>query len=118
MSDEQTTAAVDRLVQAYNAGEMDAFLACFADGARIFRGRDEVAFDGKDAIRQEYAPQFEKGFKNNPGERITVGRHVAAKERVTAGQGGGETDFLAIYTVEDGLIARVDFLGAEVAAKA
>lgn len=117
MSDEQNTAAVDRLVQAYNAGEMDAFLACFADGARIFRGRDDVAFDGKDAIRQEYASQFEKGFKNNPGERIVVGRHVAARERVTAGQ-GGETDFLAIYTVENGLIARVDFLGAEVAAKA
>ncbi|MBW3560547.1 MAG: nuclear transport factor 2 family protein [Proteobacteria bacterium] len=117
MSDEQTAAVVDRLVQAYNVGDMDAFLGCFADGAKIFRGRDEVAFDGKEAIRAEYEQQFSKGYQNNPGERIVVGRHIAERERVTGGQGGGETDFLTIYTVEDGMIVRVDFLGAEVTAK-
>jgi len=115
--DEQNAAVVDRLVQAYNAGDMDAFLGCFADEAKIYRGRETVAFDGKQAIRAEYAQQFEKGYKNNPGERIVVGRHIAARERVTAGEGGGETDFLTIYTVEDGRITRVDFLGAEVAAQ-
>jgi uncharacterized protein (TIGR02246 family) len=116
MSDEQNAAVVDQLVQAYNAGDMDAFLACFAEGARIFRGRDDVAFDGKEAIRAEYAQQFSKGYKNTPSDRIVVGRHVAAKERVSAGS-GGETDFLTIYTVEGGKIARVDFLGAEVTAR-
>ena len=115
MSDEQNAAVIDRLVQAYNAGDMDAFLGCFADGAKIFRGREDVAFDGKDAIRAEYEQQFSQGYKNNPGERITVGRHVAQRERVSAGQ--GETDFLSIYTVENGAITRVDFLGAEVTAK-
>ena len=115
MSDEQNAAVVDQLVQAYNAGDMDAFLACFAESAKIFRGRDDVAFDGKAAIRAEYAQQFSKGYKNTPSDRIVVGRHVAAKERVSAGA-GGETDFLTIYTVENGMIARVDFLGAEVTA--
>ena len=117
MSDQQNAAVVDRLVQAYNAGDMDAFLGCFANGAKIFRGRDEVAFDGKEAIRAEYEQQFSKGYKNNPGDRIVVGRHIAERERVTGGDGGGETDFLTIYTVENDRIVRVDFLGAEVTAK-
>jgi hypothetical protein len=117
MSDEQNAAVIDRLVQAYNAGDMEAFLGCFADGAKIFRGRDQVAFDGKEAIRAEYQPQFDKGFRNAPGDRIVVGRHVAERERVSTGQGGGETDFLTIYTVENGAITRVDFLGAEVTAQ-
>lgn len=117
MSDEQNAAVIDRLVVAYNAGDMDGFLGCFADGAKIYRGREEVAFDGKDAIRAEYQPQFDKGYKNNPSDRIVVGRHIAERERVSAG-GSGETDFLTIYTVENGAVTRVDFLGAEVAARA
>jgi len=114
VSDQQTAAVIDRLVQAYNAGDMEAFLGCFAEGAKIYRGRETVAFDGKDAIRTEYQTHFEQGFRNNPSDRIVVGRHVAARERVTAGQ-GGEMDYLAVYTVEDGAITRVDFLGAEAA---
>lgn len=118
MSDQTNAAVVDRLVQAYNAGDMDGFLGCFAEGAKIFRGREEVAFDGKAAIRAEYGPQFDKGYRNDPGERIAVGRHIAVRERVASGEGGGSTDFLTLYTVENGVITRVDFLGAEVAAGA
>ena len=118
MTDEQNAAVVDRLVEAYNAGEIEAFLGCFGDAPKIYRFPDTLAFDGVDAIRAEYTQQFAKGYKNQPSDRIAVGRHVAARERVTNGQSGGETDFLTIYTVEDGKIVRVDFLGAEVAAQA
>lgn len=117
MSDEQNAAVVDRLVQAYNAGDMDAFLGCFADGAKIYRGRVEVAFDGKDAIRAQYQEQFNKGYRNTPSDRIVVGSHVAEKEQVSFGEDGGETDFLIIYTVEDDRVTQVEVRGAEVTAQ-
>ena len=117
MSDQDNAAVVDRLVEAYNAGNIDAFLACFGEAPKVYRFPDTVAFDGVEALRAEYEQQFSKGYKNAPSDRIVVGRHVAQKERVSSGQ-SGETDFLTIYTVEDGRIVRVDFLGAEVAAQA
>ena len=113
---EDTAAVVDRLVQAYNAGDLEAFLGCFGSSPRIHRFPDTVAFDGLEAIGAEYEQQLRKGYRNEVSDRIVVGRHLAQRERVTPGEGSGATDFLTIYTVEDGKIARVDFLGAEVAA--
>lgn len=117
MSDEQNTAAVDRLVQAYNAGDIEAFLGCFSETPKLYRFPDTLVFDGRDAMRAEYEQQFANGSRNDPSGRIVVGRHVAEKAHVTSRDGGGGMEFLTIYTVEDGKIARVDFLFAEVAAE-
>ena len=111
MSDPGIEQAVDRLVEAYNAGDMEAFLGCFTDAPRFYRFPGELVFDGREAIRAEYEQQFAAGCKNQPSGRIVVGRHVAEKAHVTFG--GGEMEFLTIYTVENGKIARGDFLFAE-----
>ncbi len=116
MSDEANAAAVERLVQAYNAGDLEGFLGCFGPEPKIHCFPDTLAFDGVEAIREEYGRQFQKGYRSEVSDRVVVGRHVAERERVSMGEGSGTTDFLTIYTVEDGKIARVDFLGAEVAA--
>jgi hypothetical protein len=46
-----------------------------------------------------------------------VGGHVVERERVSR-PGGEPTEYLTIYTVADGKITRVDFLGAETQAGA
>lgn len=118
MSDEQNAAVVDRLVKAYNAGDMEAFLGCFTDSPKMYSFPETLTFDGVEAIRSEYGDQFSKGYRNDPSGRIVIGRHVVEKAHVTSGEGGGGMDFLTIYSVENGKIARVDFLFAEVTAQA
>jgi hypothetical protein len=90
---------------------MEAFLGCFTEEPKLYRFPGDLTFDGREAIRAEYERQFASGCRNRPSGRLVVGRHVAEKAHVTFGDGGME--FLTIYTVEDGKIARVDFLFAE-----
>lgn len=47
-------------VEAYNRRDLDAFLACYAEDARIRDGRGAVLHDGLDAIRQRYGALFER----------------------------------------------------------
>jgi uncharacterized protein (TIGR02246 family) len=116
MSDAQVTAVVDRLVQAYNAGDMEAFLGCFSDEPKLYRFPNTLTLDGREAIRAEYEVQFANGCRNGPSGRIVVGRHVAERAHVTFGE-GASMEFMTIYTVEDDRISRVDFLFAEAAAE-
>ena len=98
MSDRNAEAVIERLVAAYNAGDMEGFLGCFAEAPKIYRFPDTLAFDGREAIRAEYQRQFDKNYRNDASDRLVVGRHVVERERVTAGEGGGPTDYLTIYT--------------------
>jgi putative hydrolase of HD superfamily len=98
-------------VAAYNAGDIEAFVSCFAPDARIYRFPDTLLQDGVQAIRTRYRAPLEQEFKNEVSERIVVGGHVVERERVSA-PNGQPTEYLTIYTVADGKITRVDFLGA------
>ena len=105
-------AVVDQVVEAYNAGDINRFLACFTEGVRVVRDRDTTVAVGRAAMRALYQPQFDAGSRTELAGRVAVGRHVADQARVTA-PGEGPADYLIIYTVEGDLVARVDFLGAE-----
>ena len=116
MTDQANIAVVDRLVEAYNAGDLEAFSSCFSETARIYRFPDTLLQDGVQAIRSQYRAPLEQEYRTDVSERIVVGGHVVERERVTR-PGGEPTEYLTIYTVQDGKIARVDFLGAEAAAR-
>jgi hypothetical protein len=97
---------VDRLVEAINAHDLDAFLACYAPGATIENGHDKVVARGSDELRAKYGPMFEESpdVRVEPLSRTEVGQFVVQEERVT---GRGESQrHVAIYFVENGVIAR------------
>lgn len=116
MTDQANAAVIDRLVEAYNAGDMEGFIGCFAPDARIYRFPDTLLHDGLSAIRTQYRAPLEQEYRTEVSERIVVGGHVVERERVTR-PGGEPTEYLTIYTVVDGKIVRVDFLGAEAVAQ-
>ena len=104
--------AVDRQVEAYNARDIDAFAACFAedlvivdaDGAELTRGRAQLI------------EQYRRWFARNPAlhveieSRIEIGAFVVDAEHVT-GTVDGDIRAVAIYRVGDsGRIERVQFL--------
>lgn len=103
---------VQRQVNAYNARNLDAFLATYAADARIYDHPDRLRSDGRDAMRPRYAQLFQ----NNPGlqvqivKRITIGAFVVDQEHVTGLADGRTVDVVATYEVRDGLTRRVWFI--------
>ena len=97
---------VDRVVDALNAHDVDAFVACYAEDATIEDGLDEVLARGHDGLRARYAPMFEE-FPDARWQtltRIDSGPFVVQHEEVT---GRGEpARHVCIYLVRDGLIGR------------
>ena len=102
-------------LDAYNTGDLDAFIACYHPDVVVMEG-DEVSFSGREAMREQYRDLFaDWTFGAAVPERLVVGPHCVDYERYwrvdpeTAERSEG--DVLVRYTMADGLIARVQFLG-------
>lgn len=101
---------VQRQLDAYNAQDLDAFCACFAETCIIETLHGDRIAAGLAAVRERYR----KLFTDCPGNRarlvnrITVGAFVIDHEDIDRGN-GERFEAIAIYTVRDGRIVRVDF---------
>ena len=99
-------------LDAYNAQDLDAFCAFYADDAVLGAYNGALATEGLAAIRERHAKLFAE-FPQNRAElknRIVVGVNVIDHEHVTRSPGGDTFQVAAIYTLAGGKIARVDFV--------
>lgn len=104
--------AVDRQLDAYNARDIDAFVACYADDLVIVDAAGTEQTRGRTQLEEQYGPWF----AGNPElhadvvARMVIGEFVIDHERVS-GTPDGDIEAVAIYQVgDDGLITRVQFL--------
>jgi hypothetical protein len=97
---------VERVLEALNARDLDAFVGCYAPDATIENGYDEVRARGHDQLRELYEKIFERfpEVHVDAGRRTDVGDFVVQEETVT-GRGGHESH-VAVYLIQGGLIAR------------
>lgn len=98
-------------LDAYNAQNIDAYMACFDADCVIADLNGAVTETGAPAIRHRYANMFQR-FPQNHAEllsRIVVGTTVVDHERVVRAPGGESFECIAIYTVRGDKIVRVDF---------
>ena len=100
---------VQKQVEAYNAHDLEAFAATYAEDAQIFRlPSAEPMISGKDELRIFYgnnrfqAPELHAEIVN----RMALGNKVIDHERIT-GLPNSPFEVVVIYEVRDGLIARV-----------
>ena len=103
---------VQRQLDAYNAQDLDAFVATYAPDCVIADLNGAVTQNGREAIRARYAAMFAE-FPHNKARvvsRVALGDVVIDHEAVSRSPDGPHFEALAIYTVKDGLIARVDFV--------
>ncbi|WP_426011906.1 nuclear transport factor 2 family protein [Caulobacter sp. DWR2-3-1b2] len=104
-------AIVQAQLDAYNAQDLDAHCAHFADDVVVATLNGEVARSGIEAYRAFYAKTF-ADFPGNQAKllnRIVVGANVIDHEHVDRGNGEPPFQVAAIYTFKGGKIARVDF---------
>jgi len=100
------THLVDRQVAAYNARDIEAFVACFAWDVELVDGNGNTVMTGREEMRVRYGAMFERhpDLHAEVLTRIEVGPWTIDHERTTAG--GRTMEAAVAYLVRDGLIVR------------
>ena len=103
-------------LEAYNAADLEGFLACYAEDAVVLDEAGAVTMQGREQMRERYGRLF-SGFREihaNVEIRIAMGRHCIDHERwsrVSLETGErSEGEILVRYTQRAGLIAIAQFL--------
>lgn len=106
----------ERLAQAqldaYNAHDIDAFLACYHEDVEIFDLHTaERMMQGLTAMRERYGKMFEEldELHARVVNRIVCGATAVDHERVIRKKGDDEVEVIATYQIDDNLIRRVWF---------
>jgi len=106
------TEIVARQLDAYNARDIETFMACWATEAEYYAFPSELLAVGVDAIRARHLVRFaEPDLHGRLLHRLAVGNLVVDHEIVTRNfpDGVGTVEVVAIYEVEVGKIVKAWF---------
>ena len=101
---------VNRQLDAYNARDIDKFVATYSEDIEIYNSKGEMTMKGHDQLRKRYDTMF----KNTPNlhcrivNRIKINNKVIDNENVTMNERIVEA--VAIYEVVNGKIKKVTFV--------
>ena len=101
---------VQAQVDAYNARDIDAFVAVYSPNVVITDATGRAIMQGGDSIREEYGALFDAStdLRAEILGRVSAGPWTVDQERVSRGDEVREV--LVAYQVVDGLITRVTML--------
>lgn len=103
-------APVEAQLKAYNARDIEPFLAAYTDDVEVYRFPDSLIMKGKAEMRAAYEKVFMKtGLHAEIVSRTYVGSTVIDTERVT-GLREGIVSAIAIYKIRESLIEKVYFI--------
>jgi hypothetical protein len=104
---------VARQVDAYNAHDLEAFLACYADDVVVTSGNGDVLLEGVGAVWAQYDEWFSRlhDLHAEVHHRIERGQWVVDDEHATAE--GLDVEALVAYHVRNERIDRVVLMTAE-----
>jgi len=106
-------AIVQAQLEAYNARDLNAFLATYAENAELFEHPSRLLASGMGQLRERYAVRFADPILHALVlKRIVMGNFVIDHERVTRmfPAGPGTLDAVAMYEVQGQRITRVWFI--------
>jgi hypothetical protein len=105
-------AVVQRQLEAFNARQLDAWLATYAPDARQFELAGALLADGHAQIRARSAPRFDDpALHARLLQRAVMGNVVIDREYVTRQlpEGPGYAELVCVYEVREGLIRSATF---------
>ena len=100
---------VQRQLDAFNARDMDALFAVYAEDAQLFEHPAKLLARGSAELRQRFIPRFqEPDMRAILLKRIVAGPVVVDHEKVvrTFPEGAGEIELVMIYEVKEDRIAK------------
>jgi hypothetical protein len=106
---------VQEQLDAYNAHDLERFLACYAPDIRIENAEGQTVGSGLESMRKQYGALFaaHPDLHATVNARMRLGEFVVDEEEATFGAHSGAPQtvrVLAVYRVRDGLIVNVRFL--------
>ena len=102
-------AVVQRQLDAYNARDVDALLATYADDAQTFEHPSKLLASGSVQLRERFRVRFqEPNLHAALIKRVVMGNIVVDHEKVTRTfpEGPGTLELLMICDVQNGRIAK------------
>jgi len=109
----EPAAVVQRQLDAYNARDVDAILATYAEDAQQFEHPAKLLASGTAELRERFAARFqEPNLHAQLLNRTAMGPIVIDHEEVTRTfpEGRGKIQLIAIYEVQAGKIAKAWFM--------
>ena len=106
-------ALIEKQLDAYNARDLEAFLAFYSDEAELHSLATGPLGKGKADMRKRYSARFSDSLLHAViVKRMVMGSTVVDHERihVTLPEGPGVMEAIAIYEVRDMKIAKVTFI--------
>lgn len=100
-------------LDAYNARDIEAFMAFWADDAQMFEHPSKLLASGAPDIRARHILRFrEANLHGKLVKRIVQGNRIIDQELVTRTfpEGPGTVEVIAIYDIENEKIANVWFI--------
>ncbi len=113
MTENAPEAVVQRQLDAYNARDVDAIVATYAEDAEQFEHPATLLAKGRAQLRERFAARFtETNLHATLLNRMVTGDIVIDHESIrrTFPEGPGLLELVAIYQVKDGLIAKAWFI--------
>jgi hypothetical protein len=110
VAEESPAKIVQKQLDAYNARDIDAFMATYTKDIKLINFPDKESLKGQQKMRESYASYFDATPDLNCKikNRIIIGNKVIDEEYITAN--GQNFSAVAIYEVENGKIAKVTFI--------
>ncbi|GBF92024.1 hypothetical protein Rsub_04748 [Raphidocelis subcapitata] len=102
---------VQRQLEAYNARDLEAFLAVFDDDVQAVDAETgaQIATSAAE-LRPRYERRFQTAVHCELLGRLACGDTVVDRERISGLPGGEWADCMAVYTVKGGKIVRMQLL--------
>jgi len=103
---------VDQYADAYNRHDLDAFVALFAPGARIYLHPAEVVTSGTQQLRARYRDQWRENprLRLQKQGRMVQGNFVIDSEHSVGWADNQDVRVVAIYEVRNGRIQNVWYI--------
>jgi hypothetical protein len=107
---------VQRQLDAYNAKDVDALVAVYADDAELYEHPTKLLAKGSAALRDRYRQRFaDPKLKAVLLKRVVLGAMVIDHEEVICmfPEGSGTIELIMIYQIEDGRISKAWTIAGE-----
>jgi len=116
MHSQDPKSVVQRQLDAFNARDIEALLAVYADDAEMFEHPSKLVARGSEELRSRFTARFkERNLFARLVHRIEAGTTVIDQEIVsrTFPEGEGTLELVMIYEVRDGRIAKAWSIAGE-----
>lgn len=106
---------VQQQLDAYNAGDIAAFLKPYSEDVKVYNHPNDLIFSGKTAMRERYGKKFASmpDLHCTLENRMVLGNVVIDQEYVIQRKGEPATQVIAMYKIRDGKIHEVYFIRPE-----